>query len=423
MSFKMLFLRVVSLILFIQSSVEAAVEPSEGAELLHQSLISRVAAAVDERPYGEILDRMRSEGGLLIEDDDDAETNERRDAIAHAFWANYFDVKLKQEPLPGSGERQLFTNYLALILDPKAQKIERLTIEDDEERLEIASVKFRISCDLLFAEINPELLDNWMANAVLREISSDVSKCMEWFIKILLSKDARLPQGRSLLVGRLVQVSDFLNALATSDDRGIRARGKDMLTACVIANGGECPDRAIAGLDDMEFDMALFNASNLEQAIHFLVRQYKKHIIQDCLVEHQYAEAAQEYVYLLLLLNDHFNLGVSSRGIWSAECGARKSFDEAARLLMDNLSVDGVCHFIAKHAAFRSFLRSKADYQDQIEDAAKDPELAEDAVYACVRRIVEPYVHATFILEGEKFQELTTEQVVEMSAILGEEVA
>ena len=89
---------------------------------------------------------------------------------------------------------------------------------------------------------------------------------------------------------------------------------------------------------------------------------------------------------------------------------------------MYSLSVDGVCHFSAKHAGFRSFLYSQADYQDAMETAASDPKFAEDAVYAYVRKIVEPYLYATFTLEGEKFQELTAADIAEMSAFL-EEVA
>jgi hypothetical protein len=424
----MLLFCIVSLIVFVQSCVDAAGLPSaEAIPVLpstQHSIITRMAPAAEARPYGDTLDRMESEGGLLIGGADDEETVERRSAVAHAFGANYCDVKLQQEALPGTDERRLFENLLALIRDPKAPQIERLMIDDDEEILEISGVKFVISCDLLFFEIDAAQLDDlWKANAVLSELSPGVEKCMNWFGKIFLSKDGQTPQGRSMLTGRLVQVADFLNELATSDDLSNRTRAKDMLEVCVIANAGDCPDRAIAGLEDMEFHMALFKAPNLEQAVHFLIRQYKKQLIQEYLVDHQYAESAEEYVYLVLLLNDHFNLGVSSQGIWSAQCGARKPFDEAARLLMDSLSIDGVCHFIAKHPGFRSFLYSQADYQDAMETAATDPELAEDAVYACVRRIVEPYLYATFTLEGEKFQELTAADVAEMSAFLAEEVA
>ncbi len=407
----MLFFRIVSLILLIQSFVEAAALPSEEAvpalPSVQQSIITRMAANVEARPYGDVLDRMQSAKAPLLGYDDDEETHERRAAIIHAFWANYSDVKQKQEPLPRLDERRLFANVLALIRDPKAPQIERLAIDDEEEMLDAAFVKFRIACELL-----------WRTNIVMSEISQEIEKCVFWFIKIVLSKDSQIPRGRSLLIGRLVQVSDFLNDLATSDDLSKRARAKDILESSVIANAGECPDRAISGLEDMEFEIALFNAPDPEHAIHFLVRQYKKHIIQDCLVEHEYTESAEEYVYLLLLLNDHFNLGVSSRGMVSAECGARKPFDEAARMLMDSLSVEGVCHFISKHAAFRSFLRSKPEYQEQIETAASDPDLAEDAVYAYVRSIVEPYIHTTFILEGEKFQELTAEDTEAMNAFL-----
>ncbi|MDP3935627.1 MAG: hypothetical protein Q8Q56_01345 [Alphaproteobacteria bacterium] len=416
----MLFFRIVSLILFIQCGVESAAAALSSKEVLpdspniQQFMIARMVDVVDARPYGDILDRMQSDGG-----GDDEETAKRRVAIAQAFWANYCDAKMKQEPLPSSDERRLFANLLALIRDPKAPTIERLKIEDEKEMLENAYVKFRISCDLLLADYDAVRLDNlWRENAGGAEVSIEVGKCMEWFIKILLSKDAHVPQGRSILIGRLVQVADFLNELATSDDLDQRSRAKAMLEECIIANASECPDRAIAGLDDMDFDMALFCAPNLESAIHFLVRQYKKYLIQECLVEHKYAESAEEYVYLLLLLNDHFNLGVASAGIWSAQCGARKPFDKAARLLMDSLSVEGVCHFIAKHPAFRNFLRSKTEYRDAIETAASDPDLAEDAVYAYVRRIVESYIHSTFILEGEKFQELTSKDIAEMNLFL-----
>ncbi|QOL20310.1 hypothetical protein [Candidatus Bodocaedibacter vickermanii] len=418
----MLLFRIVSLVLFMQLCINAAALPTEEAVPLpsaQQAMIQRMAVVVGARPYGDVLDRMQVDGGLLSGSSDDAETIERRAAIIHAFWANYCDVKLEQEPLPRSDDRRLFANLLALIRDPKAIPNERLTIEDEEEMLDIASIKFRISCDFLFVDCDAEELDGLCkANAVLSDISSEVENCMVWFIKILRSKDAETPQGKSILIGRLVNVASFFNDLATSDNLSKRMRARDILENCAISNAKDCADRAISGLDDMEFEMALFNAPNLEAAIHFLVRQYKKHIIQECLVDHEYAESAEEYVYLLLLLSDHFNLGISSKGIWSAQCGARKPFDKAARLLMENLSIEGVCHFIAKHSGFRSFLRSKPEYQEQLETAASNPDLAEDAVYACVRNIIEPYIYATFVLEGEKFQELTAADIAEMSACL-----
>jgi len=37
-------------------------------------------------------------------------------------------------------------------------------------------------------------------------------------------------------------------------------------------------------------------------------------------------------------------------------------------------------------------------------------------VYAYVRSSVEPYIYATFVLEGEKFQELTAEDIEAMNA-------
>lgn len=418
-SFKILLFRIVSLSLLIMSYVAAATSEDAAPVLpsMQQSVLIRMAPVADTRPYGEILDQMQSDGVLLIDADDDEETVESRTAMAYAFWANYSDIKLKQNSLPSSDDLRLFANLLALIRDPKAPKVERLTIDDAEEMFEIASVKFRISCDLLFTEYDAEHLDKlWKANAVVSDLSVDVKKCMEWFLKILVSKDAQTALGQSILIGRLVNVADFLNDLATSDDLSKRARAKAMLEECAISNGGDCADRAIAGLDDMEFEMALFNAPNLEAALHFLVRQYKKHIIQECLVDHEYAESAEEYVYLLLLLNDHFNLGVSSRGLWSAQCGARKPFDEAARMLMENLTIEGVCHFIAKNSAFRTFLNSQAAFKDAIEEAISNPDLAEDAVYACVRSIIEPYIYATFVLGGEKFQELTPKDIAEMSA-------
>lgn len=417
----MLLFRIVFLVLFALSYVESAALPLESGvpaiSSMQQARIVRMAGVAKARPYGEILDRMRAEGELLIDVEGAGEINECKSAIVHAFWANYCDVKLNQEPLPNTGNRRLFANLLALIRDPKAPITEQLTIDDVGEMFETASTKFKISCILLFVDCYAERLDNlWKGDAVASDLSLDVKSCMGWFLKILLSKDAQTSLGQAILVGRLVQVADFFNDLATSNDQNKRTKAKDILEECAIANGSECYDRTIAGLDDMELEMALFSTHTLEHAIHFLVRQYKKCSIQECLVEHEYAESVEEYVYLLLLLNDHFNLGVPSKRMWSAQCGARKPFDKAARLLMNNLSIEGVCHFIAKHSAFRSFLRTKTEHEAALKAAACDPDLAEDAVYAYVRSIVEPYIYATFAVEGEKFQELTPADIAEMNA-------
>lgn len=237
------------------------------------------------------------------------------------------------------------------------------------------------------------------------------------------SKDGDVPLGRSILIGRLVQIADFLNSIATSSDLDKRDRVKSMLENNAIANAGDCPDRAISGLDDLDFDIGLFRGQTIESAIHFLLRQYKKHIIQVCLVEHQFFESAQEYVYLLSLLNDYFNLGLSSVGILSEEVDARKTFDVAARMLMDKISIDGFCHFVAKNASFRSFLRGMIEHKDIMGEAAADPDCVEDTLYAYVRRIVEPYIYATFVVEGEKFQELNPADEEMLKSFLEDEAA
>lgn len=415
----MLFVRIVILSVFFCSYIQASDFLSEDAK---QLVVSRMAAKGIDDSSVIALEEMRSIGGLLLSADDERV----KKAADMAFWVHYCNLKLQQVALPNSEGKVLFPNLLELIRDDKSTVVNRLILENDESEkenlLNIAFLKFCIACEFIFlnaSEIDEELLKN----TVWFSLTAESAKCKEWFIKVLQSKDGAVPQGRSILIGRLVQIADFLSDIAASNEMDKVDQVRSMLGNNIIANADDCPDRAISGLDDLDFDIGLFHTPTIESVIHFLLRQYKKHIIQECLVEHQFSESAQEYVYLLSLLNDHFNLGLCSVGILSGEVGARKTFDVAARMLMDNISIDGFCHFIAKNVPFRSFLCSMIEHKDIMDEAAADPDRVEDTLYAYVLRIVEPYICANFVIENEKFQELKAADVEILESFLDGEAA
>lgn len=331
---------------------------------------------------------------------------------------------MHQEALPNSDDRVLFPNLLELIRDSGTPVVERFTMDDEENMLNNAFLKFCIACELLFLGTTELDEDNELIkNIVYVSFTAESAKCKSWFVKVLQSKDGDVPQGRSILIGRLAQLADFLNGIATSYDLENRDRVKAMLENNAITNADDCPDRAISGLDDFDFDVGLFHTPTIEQAIHLLLRKYKKHIIQESLVEHRFHESAQEYVYLLLLLKDHFNLGVCSAGILSGEVGARKTFDVTARMLMDNISIEGLCHFISKDVSFRNFLRGISAHQAIMDEMACDPDGAEDALYTYARGIIEPYVNATFVVDGKKFQELKSKDIAILEGLIASEAA
>jgi hypothetical protein len=378
-------------------------------------LLSQLSKAIETRPYGNVLDVMQSNGELFNTTSKE-ESDSRIAAMDHAFWTHYADLKLQQTELSVSTPLPQYTNLIKLIRDPGASTIFRLdlsTFDALEDVLDIAAVKFKISCDLLFFH-RPGVEDDaptTLGEILLAATSREVNLCMDWYAKVLASKDAQSIESKGTVVGRLIMISDFMNEAAISGDLERKEKVKSIITDNIIANAGECPDRAISGLDDVELAIVLYNAPNLEDAVHYLLRSYKKQLIRECLVDHKYFESAQEYVYLLLLLNQHFNLDVCSSGIWSGLCGSRKSFDIAARKLMENLSVDSFCHYLAKHTALRSFIRSQTEHQDALNAAISDPDTAEDAVYDYMRRLLTPYLHERFVITGDKYQELTPDDL------------
>lgn len=407
-------------VLFCISPFQAAHVDSMGASAA--DLLTQVSSALATRPYGTILDAMQSKGEILAQENSE-EAASRKAAMDHAFWAHYTDLKLKQSQLSATSPYPLFTNILTLIRDPHAPSIDRVDLsclDDLDVMLDISVVKFKISCDLLLHQ--PPHLDEesptTIADVLFAPQTHDATLCMDWFAKVLASKDAQTSASNGILVGRLVHLANFLNEAAISDNVDQRAKVKRMIEEHLIANAGECPDRAISGLDDMEVGIVLFHTPTLEQSLHHLLRSYKKQIIRECIVEHQYAESAQEYVYLLLLLNQYFNLDVCSAGIWSGQCGARKPFDVAARMLMENLHVDGFCHYLAKHAFLRSFIRSQPEHQEAMDTAASDPDNAEDAIYTYMQGLLTPYIQTNFVITGDKFQELTPEHLEVLKAFV-----
>ena len=400
------------------------ISPFQGASIYSvgtpaADLFAQVSAALENRPYGTILDEMQSKGGLLSQEHD-TEAVSRKAAMDHAFWAHYTDLKLKQSQLSASHTPPLFTNVLSLIRDPLAPSIDRddlISFDNLDLSLCMSIVEFTISCDLLlhhFTDLGED--SSTTINGELLTPPTDVDLCMNWFTKVLASKDAQTSESKDILVGRLIYLTNFLGEAVISDNEEHRAKAKHMIEEHLIANAGGCPDRAISGLDDMDLAIALFHTPTLEQAIHHLLRSYKKQIIRESIVEHEYTESAQEYVYLLLLLNQHFNLGVCSSGLWSGQCGARKPFDMAAKMLMENLSVDGLCHYLATHAFLRSFIRSQPEHQEAMYTAASDPDTAEDAIYTYMQGLLTPYIHTKYAIAGDKFQELTPEHIEVLKA-------
>lgn len=412
-------------VLFCTSPFQGASVDSMGTSAA--DLLAQVSAALEARPYGTILDGMQSKGGLLSQEYD-TESASRKAAMDHAFWAHYTDLKLKQSQLSASHAPPLFTNVLSLIRDPLAPSIDRadlISLDDLDEMLDICVVKFNISCNLLLYQ-PPDLgkdSSTTIADVLLTSQTDEATQCMDWFAKVLASKDAQTSESNGILVGRLLHLTNFLNEAAISDNVEHRAKARHMVEEHLIANAGECPDRAISGLDDMDLGIALFHTPTLEQAIHHLLRSYKKQIIRESIVEHEYAESAQEYVYLLLLLNQHFNLGVCSSDIWSGQCGARKPFDMAAKMLMENLSVDGLCHYLATHAFLRSFIHSQPEHQEAMDTAASDPDTAEDAIYTYMQSLLTPYIQTNYAIAGDKFQELTPEHIEVLKAFVNRQAA
>jgi hypothetical protein len=385
-------------------------------------LLTQVASATDDRPYGAVLDEMQSKGELLI-DQSDEENAARKTAMDHAFWAHYAALKLNQSPLSNSSPLTAYTNILALIRDPSAPKIERIDLsclDDLDEMLDIIVVKLKVSWDLLFCPFVADPSEPFIqiAAILLANAHPQVNQCMDWFAKVAASKDAQSKQSNGILIGRLSRLASFVNAASLSANPVAKAKVRQLIEDHIIANSGECPDRAISGLDDIEVGIALSQSTSMGDALNYLLRCYKKQIIRECLVEHQYFESAQEYVYLLLLLNEHFNLDVCSAGIWSGQCGARKSFDVAVKLMMENISVEGFAHYLAKHPVLRNFITAQPDHQEAMHAAASDPNHAEDAIYNYMRRIIDPYVHERFVITGDKFQELSEDDLATLKGFL-----
>ncbi len=325
-----------------------------------------------------------------------------------------------------------YLNLLRLLQDPDAPEVSILALspQDIFAMFETSSMMFHEVCSSLFISEPSELTieDDDSSDADVErsvaesedteeEEGSESDRTSEWFAKTLLSKDASTPMGRVILMGRLIQLTAFLTDIAASEDATQREHIKNMVRDHLVANSEACPDRAVSGLDDIEFDIHLFHSPNLDRAIHTLIRQYKRQVIRESLVSHEFAESVEEYLYLLLLLNKSFNLGIAFEGIHSAECGSRKPFDTAARLLMDSLSIEGFCHYASRLPSFHRFLMLQPEYQEEMISIVTEADGAEDRLSAFARSIVEPRIYEQFVISGDKYQELSPENLDQLRTL------
>lgn len=464
----MLAFRIIFSIVFFLSLVEAARSYSEHDS---QAIVESISAIPVSSEECEVLESMQRRGETL------PRTVVQIRAVEKAFWRKCCSRILGQEPLMMIDGRPIHENILALIKDPALPIIESsiIDIHGVREILNDAWNQFYENCRLLFPAISssseealpiprffsgssflalllPEVVlepsfvllfsnDDFSAleassfqdqplafivnlsdadspSSDVSEIaspSSDLEKCVEWFNKILRTKEGHTIQGMAMLAGRLLHISQYINAMRASNDPDNIAKAKRIITDHVIDNSNDCPDRALSGLDDIEWYRQLDSVASMEDALHLMLRLYKKQLICEELVAHEFSESAEEYIYLLLLLNKQFNLGVVEVDVRSSMAGARKTFEVAAGRLMEKINVEGFIHFVAKNHSFRRYLLTLSVYAIGLEAAASEPDAAEETIYNYIKEIISPVIRGMFTYEGSKFQQVS---LLDMEALV-----
>lgn len=343
---------------------------------------------------------------------------------AAAFWKAYATAKLQQVALNADQPDEIpaYLNLRAMIQGVGAQPviIRGASIDTDGEA-EIAAVKSGLT-DRVFARLFPyiqQLAVNEDGEITLRLIHTH-PQCLQslgWFRKVLKSKDSATDSGKRMLLGRVKALSEYLQANMPTNAAG-EHNVRRLVVEYILGNSQECEDRAVSGLDDVELDIHFSSVNTLEEALQIVLQLYKRQLIVDHLVSHEFAESAEERIYLELMLNSYFNLGVCPVDISSAPCGARKTFDAAVQKIMDTLSLEGFIGYIAREPHFRRWMNANGAYADELADIIATPsEDVENDVVAYVVGKVRPRVESLFVLEADRYGEVDTTIVEEIETL------
>lgn len=409
---------VIGILIFPWFEIYAA-EADYSAKLDAQhELLRGVASTKAARPYGEVLEALKTSADVYVPKESATYT-----AMRHAFWAEYASKVLEIEPIEfEADDTPVFLNLLSLIRGGGLPPAELLILGDELYPCFLVSIPiFDAVMHSLFpapdsvvpvGEAGEEVLIPGVVAA-----SESVFKGRVWFSKVLTSQFLASRFSQHAVKSRLIQVSTFLcNTLAEASPE-IKARLISMVQSCILNNADDCPDRALSGLDDFEVEVQLFYADSIEEVINVLLRLYKKQMIRDYLVSHEFAESAEEYVYLVLLLNDSLNLGAINLGLSSAACGARKTYDVAIRGIISNLSFDGFVCYVARNAYMQSFLSKRPEYAEVFEAALVSSDV-EEALFSATKNIIAPIMKEMFTIKGHPYTEFEPSVLEEIGSFL-----
>jgi hypothetical protein len=448
---------VIGILIFPGFSIHAAEADSSTTLDTQRELLSVVASTKAAKPYGEVLEALKISADVYVPKDSAAYR-----AMRHAFWAEYASGVLKMFPLEvGEDDTPVFLNVLAMLRGEGLPPSEVLILGDELQLHLLVSIPmFEVAMRALFPaqallapvegaveaavqaqepvaedpeapviasgeeegdESNDSLSggEEDVTPSEVFAVSESVLKSRVWFSKVLSSQFFAPQSSKDAVKSRLIQASTFLlSAFSTgAPEPKTKARLISMIQSCILNNADDCPDRALSGLDDFEVEMQLFKSDSIEHIINVLLRLYKKQLIQDYLVSHEFAESAEEYAYLVLLLNDSLNLGAVNLGLLFAPCGARKTYDVALYGIISNLSLDGVVQYVARNVYMQRFLSKQAEHTDVFEAALVSGDV-EEALFSATKNIVAPLLKEMFTIKGHPYTAFDPATLEEIASFL-----
>ena len=357
--------------------------------------------------YQSVLNSMRVEYKVVPSDDIE------RKAMDQAFWKEIADFIASTEainPQASSAERKYF-NVVKFLREKQVDDLifKNDHVEDDE-----------------WGEIEEDLTD-FAEGFDIEESSNWIST---WFTRLMECKQSGTPKGKNFIRNRVKNIVAFLKTID-------QEKAKLIIEKDIIDNAQNCSDRALSGLDNAEVMIKIVQARTIPETLGAIIQKFKKNVLE-MILDRWKNEVVEEYLYLALLFNEYFALGLPTTKMAYAHFGNHKTFDEALRKFLQHIHYEGIINMIMSEAVWLKAVRGLVSINENTgqtpeEQRDRSLEFLEeqghlsideynqeiekiDAVYRKavedpIREFTKKIFDESFLITGSKYNELNLEEV------------
>ncbi len=284
-----------------------------------------------------ILDQMKKKAKLRHHDEDEEIT------LKKTFWKKIAGFIQNQEPIRQGPTEKKYFNVIKFLTQRQNPNL----AVGDEDIHDYFWEQLEIDVNTLASSSGLGRKDLIGLNLQIDEVPINLINA--WFFQLMRCRQAMkidengddlqpIPAGVKYIRNRTKAIVTYLCYL---EMRGEYGKIKELIKNNILENATDCPDAALIGLESFELGIKLENAgSDVYQAFGAIVQDYKKEIIESIL-EPGY-ESREEYLYLLLLFNHPLGLGLTFTQMHHQNLGARKTFDQALDLILQNLVYENI---------------------------------------------------------------------------------